>query len=71
MKYYAIDGVNYAFPTLREAKWHCEIAYTPNERKKFLHDTCITKVVNDEVKTYTRIYVSDSGKLSFGRSLSA
>ena len=68
-QYYSIDGDNNVFPTLREAKWHCSFAYTPRERVRYLQDTCITKVVKDEVVSYTRIKVSESGALSYGRTL--
>ena len=67
--YYSIDGDNNVFPTLREAKWHCEIAYTPRERVRYLNGTCITKVVNDETATYTPVKVSGSGSLSYGRTV--
>lgn len=67
--YYQIDGDNNTFPTLRDAKWHCIIAYTPKERLRYLNDTCITKVVKDEVATYTPVRVSEGGKLSYGRTV--
>ena len=67
--YYQIDGDNNVFPSLHEAKWHCEIAYTPRERLRYLQDTCIIKVVNEEAVSYTRVNVSESGALSYGRTI--
>lgn len=39
-KYYIIDGDNNVFDTLRAAKYHIEIAYTPEEQK----NTCIIRI---------------------------
>ena len=68
MMYYEIDGDNNRYPTLRAAKWHCEVAYTPNERKRYLNGCNICKIVKEELRTITPIYVGDNGVLSFGRT---
>ena len=38
---YFIDGENNIFKTLSEAKYHIYIAYTKNERVKYLNEACI------------------------------
>lgn len=68
MIYYQIDGDNNIFRTLRAAKNHIWIAYTQNERLKYLRGTSITKVVNDEAVTLTPIIVT-TDSYSFGKTI--
>jgi hypothetical protein len=67
MVHYFIDGDNNRFGTLRDAKHHVFIAYTQNERRKYLRDTYICKVVNEEVVTITPIIVTNDS-YSFGKT---
>lgn len=68
MIYYQIDGDNNTFRTLKAAKDHIWIAYTQNERLKYLRGTSITKVVNDEAVTVTPIIVT-TDSYSFGKTI--
>ena len=68
MIYYRIDGDNNVFRTLRDAKHHVWIAYTPNERLKYLQGSCIVKFINDEAATLTPIIVNENG-YTFGKTI--
>lgn len=68
MIYYQIDGDNNIFRTLKAAKDHIWIAYTQNERLKYLRGASITKVVNDEAVTMTPIIVT-TDSYSFGKTI--
>ena len=65
--YYYIDGVNIHFKHLWAAKYHVYVAFTQEERKKYLRNTCITKVYNEEIVTTTPIIVTDNS-YSFGKT---
>lgn len=65
--YYLIDGDNNRFRSLREAKHHVWVAYTQEERVKYLSDGVIMRVLNEEVVTITPIIVTDK-KYSFGKT---
>lgn len=67
MTYYRIDGDNNVFSTLRDAKHHVWVAYTQNERRKYLSDACIYKIINDDVVTMTPINVTNDS-YSFGKT---
>lgn len=67
--YYRIDGVNEMFKTLFDAKHHVYVAYTANERIKYLHGTSITHVVGDDVVSITPIKIDENGGYSFGRTV--
>lgn len=68
--FYQIDGVNEVFNTLKNAKWHIYVAYTDKERAKYLPaSSCIYKVVNGEVTTYTPFTVDDNGKYKFSKTV--
>lgn len=69
MKYYRIDGDNNTFPTLKDAKHHCWLAYTPRERRKYLNGSEIYQVRGDEVTSTTPIRVDDDGNLTYGRTV--
>lgn len=60
-RYYIIDGDNNTFDTLRDAKFHIDIAYTPQEQKKYLHDTYIVGMQGDREISQTKITVTDKG----------
>lgn len=68
MTKYQIDGDNNTFRSLRAAKNHVWIAYTQEERLKYLIDTDIVRIVNDEVVTRTPIIVTTDG-YSFGKTI--
>ena len=57
---YIIEGDNNYFDTLREAKYHIEIAYTKEEQKKYLHDTYIIGMQGDKEISQTKITVTDN-----------
>lgn len=65
--FYRIDGYNEVFPRLADAKHHIWLAYTQSERKKYLRDTCIYKVVKDEIVSITPIIITDDS-YRFGRT---
>lgn len=65
--YWSIEGDNYMYDTLSDAKYHCDIAYTPKERVKYLKGTYINHVVNGETFSCVEIKVDENGKLSFGK----
>lgn len=65
--YWAIDGVNEYFNTLSDAKYHCEIAYTPKERIKYLNNTEIFQIKNNELYSTVTIHTDDNGNLSFSK----
>lgn len=67
MAYYCIDGDNNRFRSLREAKHHVWLAYTQEERVKYLRDNAILRVVNDSVVTITPIVVT-ANNYSFGKT---
>lgn len=70
--YYQIDGNNEEFKTLRDAKYHIWVAYTPNERIKYFgkEPSYICGIDrNEEVVSITEIKIDDSGKESFGRTM--
>ena len=60
-RYYIIDGDNNTFDTLRDAKFHIDIAYTPQEQKKYLHGTYIVGMQGDREISQTKITVTDKG----------
>ena len=64
--YYRIDGVNENFPSLRAAKLHVSIAYTPEERLRELKGTSIVGYKNDEPYSNTFIIVNELGSYAFG-----
>lgn len=68
MTKYQIDGDNNTFRSLRAAKNHVWMAYTQEERLKYLIDTYIVRIVNDEVVTRTPIIVTTDG-YSFGKTI--
>lgn len=68
MTYYQIDGDNNTFRSLRAAKDHIWLAYTQAERYKYLRDTSIVKIVNDEAVTMTPIIVTTES-YSFGKTI--
>lgn len=68
MTYYQIDGDNNTFRSLRAAKDHIWLAYTQEERYKYLRDTSIVKIVNDEAVTMTPIIVTTES-YSFGKTI--
>ena len=65
--YWAIDGVNEYFNTLSDAKYHCEIAYTPNERLKYLDNSEIYQIKDGELHSTVTIHTDDEGNLSFSK----
>ena len=65
--YYQIDGENQLVSTLAEAKHHVYSAYTQRERKMYLRDCSIIKVVNEEIATITPIIITDDS-YRFGRT---
>lgn len=68
MTKYQIDRDNNTFRSLRAAKNHVWMAYTQEERLKYLIDTDIVRIVNDEVVTRTPIIVTTDG-YSFGKTI--
>ena len=64
---WTLDGTNEAFDTLKDAKWHVEIAYTPAERMKYLRNSSICHVVNDEVVSTVSVKIDNNGNFKFGR----
>lgn len=68
MTKYQIDGDNNTFRSLRAAKNHVWMAYTQEERLKYLIDTDIVRIVNNEVVTRTPIIVTTDG-YSFGKTI--
>ena len=67
-KYYQIDGDNNQFSTLSEAKNHVYVAYTENERLKYLQHCDICGVVNEEVVSITPIIINEAGGFRFGKT---
>lgn len=64
---YRIDGENQVFDTLKDAKHHVWIAYTQQERIKYLMGGCIYGIRNDECVTTTAIIVGRDG-YRFGKT---
>lgn len=67
--YFLIDGVNEEFTTLNDAKHHIYLAYTSEERVKYLSGTSIVHIKNDNEVSYTPIYIKKDGSYSFGRTI--
>lgn len=65
--YWTIDGINEVFESLKDAKWHVEIAFTNNERVKWLTNTSISHIVNGEVVSTVKISIDSDGNFKFGR----
>ena len=64
-----IDGENTLFRTLSEAKYHIYIAYTKDERRKYLNEACIVGFdKKDEYRSYTPIKIDEEGNYSFGKT---
>lgn len=68
MTLYRIEGDNNVFRSLRAAKHHVYVAYTQQERLKYLHGSSIARIENDEVVTMTPIIVTTDG-YSFGKTI--
>ena len=68
MTKYQISGDNNVFRSLRAAKHHVFLAYTQEERIKYLNNTDIIRYENDMAFTRTRIYVTTDG-YSFGKTI--
>lgn len=66
--YWTIDGINEVFESLKDAKWHVEIAFTNNERVKYLTNAYISHIVNDEVVSNVKINIDSDGNFKFGRT---
>lgn len=66
--YYIINGANGVFSTLKEAKYHIWVAYTAKERVKFLGDTTILKIHNEEAVTYTPVKIDEEGNVTYGKT---
>lgn len=64
---YRIDGENQVFDTLKDAKHHVFVAYTQQERIKYLMGGCIYGIRNDEYVTATAIIVGRDG-CRFGKT---
>ena len=68
MTKYQIDGDNNVFRSLRAAKHHVFLAYTQEERIRYLNNIDIIRFENDIAVTRTRIYVTTDG-YSFGKTV--
>ena len=68
MTKYQINGDNNVFRSLRAAKHHVFLAYTQEERIKYLNNADIIRYENDMAVTRTRIYVTTDG-YSFGKTI--
>lgn len=68
MTKYQISGDNNVFRSLRAAKHHVYLAYTQEERIKYLNNTDIIRFENDMAVTRTHIYVTTDG-YSFGKTI--
>lgn len=66
-RYYIIDEDNNTFDTLRDAKYHVEIAYTKEEQKKYLHNSYIVGMQGDKEISQTKITVTDKG-VKYGKT---
>ena len=65
--YWVIDNFNEHFKTLKDAKYYCEIGFTPNERIKYLQRASICHIVGDNVVSYVEIRIDDNGAYSFSK----
>jgi hypothetical protein len=65
---YQISGDDNVFRSLRAAKHHVFLAYTQEERIKYLNNTDIIRFDNNMAVTRTRIYVTTDG-YSFGKTI--
>lgn len=65
--YWTIDGDNNIFRTLRDAKHHIWIAYTPNECKKYLNGCMICRHIGGEIVSSVTIRVNEEGKVTYSR----
>lgn len=68
MKMYIIDGSNGSFKSLRDAKEHIRIAYTPKECRKYLRGGIIYCSDGYDVLSETSIIVDDVGNVRFGKT---
>lgn len=68
MTKYQINGDNNVFRSLRAAKHHVFLAYTQEERIKYLNNADIIRYENDMAVTRTSIYVTTDG-YSFGKTI--
>lgn len=66
---YIIDGENETFRTLHAAKHHVYIAYTKDERIKYLLNTSIVCIANDEAISETPIIIDEQGNYAFGKTV--
>lgn len=65
--YWVIDNFNEHFKTLRDAKYHCDIAFTPREKRMYLRRALIYHIVGDSVVSYVEIRIDDNGGYSFSK----
>lgn len=56
-----ISNTNESFDKLRDLMWHIEIAYTPNERIKYLNKEFVVKITKKESIAKYIIEVDDNG----------
>lgn len=68
MTKYQIEGDNNVFRSLRAAKHHVWIAYTQEERLKYLRSSSIARIEGEQVVTMTPINVTTDG-YSFGKTI--
>ena len=68
MTKYQIEGDNNIFRSLRAAKHHVFLAYTQEERIKYLNNANIIRYEDDNAVTITRIYVTTDG-YSFSKTI--
>ena len=67
--YYQIEGEDGQFFTLRDAKSHVFLAYTKEERIKYLKGCSIFKLVDGEAVSETKIIVDNAGNYGFSKTI--
>lgn len=65
--YWRIDGDNNIFNTLKDAKHHVWLGYTPRERIINLDQQSIYHVINGDVVSYVEMKTTDDGEVRYGR----
>lgn len=67
--FWILDLENEIFATLKAAKYHVWVAYTDNERIKYLQGSFIRHVAKDDLISQVKITIDDNGKASFSRPI--
>lgn len=67
--YYRVNGVDFCFRCLGDAKKYIKQIMTRDERLRLLRDSCIERVINGVVFSTTKIKLNSRGECGFCKTI--